>query len=78
MKNLKMLDIKVTYKVGLSELKVPNKVYEQLQMAYEMGDEINTSNLDKYNDAYEWILKNIKEKDSYEWMYESEFISLSK
>ena len=37
MKKIKDLTIKVTYRVGLSDVEVPDKVYDELAKAYDEG-----------------------------------------
>lgn len=40
MKNIKDLTIKVTYRVGLSNIYVPDEVYNELAKAYDEGGDV--------------------------------------
>lgn len=66
---LKEITIKVTYEIGLGNVKIPKKAYKQLLEAYENGDEIEMQS-DKYPEAEEWILQNFKESDCMDWKSE--------
>lgn len=74
MKKVKDLEVKVTYRVGFGNFKMPGKVYEQLMKAAFNGDEIESDGLD-YPDAAEWLSNNIREKDCTSWEAEIEDIS---
>ena len=62
MKTIKDLDVKVTYRVGLGDVKVSDKVFEQLNEIAENGGEIDGTGMD-YIEASEWLRDNIKEAD---------------
>ena len=59
MKKIKDLTIKVTYRVGLSDVEVPDKVYDELAKAY-----------DELENANEWLLDNIRQEDAMDWEFE--------
>ncbi len=62
MKTIKDLDVKVTYRVGLGDVKVSDKVFEQLNEIAENGSEIDGMDME-YPEASEWLRDNIKEAD---------------
>ena len=64
MKTIKDLDVKVTYRVGLGDVKVPDKVFKQLTEIAEKGIELDGA------EANEWLRDNIKERDCYDLEYE--------
>lgn len=71
MKKIKELNVKVTYEVGLGNLKMPLEVYNQIMEADENGDEIDgMSSAGKYLEASEWLGSNIRERDCMEWKAE--------
>lgn len=69
MKTIKDLSVKVTYKVGLGNLKVPNKVYKQLNEIFDEGGEVNGMEME-YTEATEWLRNNIREADCCDLEYE--------
>lgn len=71
---VKELTVKVTYRVGLGNLKMPKNVKDQLIEAAENSDEIGISGTSEYEDARDWLVKNIKESDSMDWDAEIEEI----
>lgn len=77
MKTVNDLTVKVTYRVGLGQVEMPGKVYEQLVEAAESGDEIE-SHSEEYTDAAEWLSNNIREADCMDWNAEIEEIDLPK
>lgn len=74
MKNVKKIEVTVTYKVGLGNVKMPEKVYKQIVEAAENGNDIEGDGL-KYSDAAEWLTSNVKERDCFEWKTEIDEIS---
>lgn len=74
MKTIKDLDVKVTYKVGLGNVKVPNKVFEQLNEIADSGREVDGTGME-YPEALEWLRNNIKERDCCDLEYEIEEMS---
>lgn len=75
MVTIKDLTVKVTYRVGLSEAEMPEKVHQQLLESSENGDEIEMGGISKYPDAYEWLSENIHERDCMDWEAEIEEVS---
>jgi hypothetical protein len=69
MAKIKNITVKVTYTVGLGGLTAPKKVIEQLNEIADKGDEIEHGGL-KYDEAQQWIIDNIKERDCYESTFE--------
>lgn len=70
------LTIKVTYKVGLSNVEMPKEVYEQLLLASENWKEIDPTTMDEeYREAADWLHENIKEADCMDWVAEVDDIS---
>lgn len=62
MKKIKDLTIKVTYRVGLSDVEVPDKVYDEGGYVPEGDDELENAN--------EWLLDNIRQEDAMDWEFE--------
>ena len=58
------------YTVALSELEVPEDVYEQLVEAYEENEIIEIDGSSYFADALDWLTTNISEKDSCDWSVE--------
>ena len=63
MKTIKDLDVKVTYRVGLGDVKVSEKVYEQLYEIYAKDKEVDIMAMSDYPEASEWLRNNIREAD---------------
>jgi hypothetical protein len=74
MMNIKDLNVTVTYTVSLSELEIPENVYNQIIESFDNNDEV--SDVD-YPDAYNWLTSNISERDSMDWSVEIDYISLN-
>jgi hypothetical protein len=75
MVTIKDLTVKVTYRVGLGGVEMPEKVHQQLLEASENGDEIEMGGISKYPDAYDWLSDNIRERDCMDWEAEIEEVS---
>lgn len=60
------LDIKVTYKVGLGNVEMPENIYYKLLEKCNKGDEIEMGAIGD-EDVMRWINNNIEENDCYEW-----------
>lgn len=71
---VKDLTVKVTYRVGLGDVEMPEKVFEQIMEAAENCDEIDPSGM-QYADAGEWLSNNIREGDCMDWSAEIEEIT---
>ena len=69
MKNLKSLTVTVNYTVGLGNLDIPEKEFNQLVDAYDNADEIDGSS-NEYGDLSDWLANNIREKDCVNIHYE--------
>lgn len=69
MKNIKDLTIKVTYRVELGNVEVPDEVYNELAKAYDEGGDVPGWD-DELENAKEWLSDNIREADAMEWEYE--------
>jgi hypothetical protein len=74
MKTIKNLTVTVTYSVGLVDVEMPEKVYDQIVDASENCDEINPSGTE-YLDAAEWLSSNVREADCMDWSIEIDDIS---
>lgn len=66
MKTINNLTVTVTYTVGLGNIEVPKKVYDDLMKHYD--NELQGVPEDSI--AAEWLADNIKEKDAMDWSYE--------
>jgi hypothetical protein len=71
---VKDFSVKITYRVELGNVDMPEGVYEQLSEAYDNGDEIDQSGLE-YAAAAEWLSNNIREGDCMDWEAEIEELS---
>lgn len=69
MKKIKDLTIKVTYRVGLSDVEVLDKVYDELAKAYDEGGDVPEWD-DELENANEWLLDNIRQEDAMDWEFE--------
>ena len=58
--------VKVTYEVELSDIEMPEDVFDELLDAMSEFNEIGIGTIE-YPKAAAWILQNIKEKESYSW-----------
>lgn len=69
MKKIKDLTIKVTYRVGLGNVEVPDEVYNELAKAYDEGGDVPEWD-DELENANEWLLDNIRQNDAMDWEFE--------
>lgn len=73
MKRLKELTVSCTYTVGLTDVEVPDEVYEGFVKAQdECFDEVSEATAlrdDAVESAYEWLGENIRERDFMEIEY---------
>ena len=69
METLKKISVTVTYHVGLSNIKAPTEVVEQLQKIYDSGKPFITGTTDEieHSEAMDWLTETIKERDCFEW-----------
>ena len=72
MKVIKDLNVTVTYTVGLGGVEVPDKVFEQLDKMAKYEITIGLDNTDEYEEAFGWLIDNIREDDAMDWEYEVE------
>lgn len=71
MKKIKDLMVKVTYTVSLSDVEVPNEVFDELAKAYDEGGNILELD-DELENANEWLSDNIRQEDAMDWECEIE------
>jgi len=69
MKSIEELSVRVTYKVGLGNLKVSKKVYEQLTEIAENRSDVDGTGME-FPEAIEWLRNNVKERDCCDLQYE--------
>jgi hypothetical protein len=69
---IKDLWVKVTYEVRLSDLEMPQEVFDEINEAIDRGRDIDTmSGIDNdYENASDWLTDNIKEQDCMECKFE--------
>ena len=72
MRTIKDLTVKVTYSVGLSDVKVPEEVAKQLEQMADYGFSVEDCESSKYPEAFDWLSYNIRERDAMDWAYEVE------
>jgi len=74
MAKINNINVKVTYYVGLGNIKAPVEVINQLEDAAENFKTLNldTRDDDSYGLATEWLIDNIKERDCCDWECEIE------
>ncbi len=78
MKTIKDMSIKMTYRIGLGNVEVPDKVFDALSKCYYRGGDVlmpdmcNIIGRPELAEAYKWISDNIHENDAMDWKYEIE------
>lgn len=73
MKTIKNLEVKVTYTVSLSDVEVPDDVYDALSECYEVFGFVSQASMsDAESVASDWLNDNIFQDDSMDWEYEIE------
>lgn len=72
MKKIKDLTVTVTYTVGLYDVEVSEKVYDDLNALADKGRiNYNLMNLDEQIcTGFEWLSDRIHESDAYDWNFE--------
>lgn len=65
--NVTGLTVKVYYSVSLTDVEIPQKVYDQLDEASNNGKGISTSSEPEYPEAAQWLSDNIREGDCMQW-----------
>lgn len=68
MKNIKDLQVTVTYEVGIRDIEIPNAVLGQLKAMNESDTTVGFGEMTN-SDALDWLMANIIEKDSCEIEY---------
>ncbi len=71
MKKIKDLMVKVTYTVSLSDIEVPDEVFDELAKAYDEGGDMPEWD-DELENANEWLSDNIRQEDATDWEYDIE------
>lgn len=72
MKIIKNLNVTVKYSVKLTDVEVPDDVYEQFLDCSDFSD-----NSFDNDEAFDWLRDNIKEEDSFSLEYEvDDFVEL--
>ena len=71
MKKIKELNVEVTFNVGLCDLEVSDKVYDQLVNAGNRGLSIS-GDTSKYSDALDFLADEVSLSDALECKYEVE------
>ena len=66
MKRLKNLTVSCTYTVGLTDVEVPDEVYEGLASRDDFAAGLSDMS-DEESAAFEWLWENIEEQDATEW-----------
>lgn len=80
MKIIKDLTIRMTYRVSLNDVQVPNKVYKAMFECYAEGgkvpmpDECVINGRADLTVAPEWLVKHVRESDAVDWDIEIEGI----
>jgi len=65
------LTFEVKYKVGISNLDLPEDVYKELQECLDNGDTVGSDSM-KYPNLEMWIVDNVRERDCYQHEVEIE------
>jgi len=72
-KTVKDLTVKVTYRVSLGDIEIPNDVHREILLAIQNNlSEIADKHEHLYPSALEWLECNINEYDCFEWQYDIE------
>lgn len=58
MKTIENLDLKVTYRISLEDVEVPDEIYDQLEKMQDDGSCSLTFVNNNYPELYDWIIKN--------------------
>lgn len=69
MKKIDNMTVTVTYTVGLTNVEVPDNVYDVLSK-YDKIDTCTLTPNSDYYEALDWLGENIEERDGMEWEYE--------
>lgn len=74
MKKIKELNVEITFNVGLCDIEVSDKVYNQLVHAGDYGLSINCDT-SKFSDACDFLSDNVSLSDALDCEYEVEVIT---
>jgi hypothetical protein len=69
MKTIKDLNVSVTYKVGLGNISVSEKVFKQLNEIAEKGGNVDLIGM-FHPEAVEWLRDTIRQRDCYDIDYD--------
>ncbi len=64
-KTIKEIDVKMTFKVGLGDIKVPLIVFNQLKALHDHGQALDMTSC-KYPEAIDWVTNKINISDCYD------------
>jgi hypothetical protein len=73
-KKVKKIQVKVTFKVGLGDLSIPEKALKELKELHKKSKELDSADV-FYSNANEWLVSNIKHKDCFDCKFEIEQLS---
>lgn len=68
MKRIKELTVTCKYTVSLSDIDVPDEVYDGLMNGHTFDSELSMS--DKESRAMDWMASKISESDAHSWEYD--------
>ena len=74
MQKVNTLRVEVKYVVELSDFKIPQELFEEIE-DLERIDMTSDALMLGFPNVLDWLSENIKEKDAFEWSYEIEEIS---
>jgi len=72
MATVKDLTVRISYRVTLCDVEMPNDVYDQIHEANENGNDIHLGGVSEYPEALQWLMDNIREGDCIDWEAEIE------
>lgn len=80
MKTIKDLTVKMTFRVGLADLKVSDSIMDGLEKISEMNNiddmDIGMTKDKNIQEAWEWLSNNISDDDAFSWEYEIEDLTV--
>lgn len=80
MKAIKDLTVKITFRVGLQNLKVSDSIMDGLEKIYEMNNiddtDVGLTKDKNIQEAWEWLSSNISDNDAFSWGYEIEELTV--
>ncbi len=72
MAEIKNIEVKMTFTVGLGNYDATAEQIKQLREAFENSTIIRDGHEDKYPEAISWLNTYIDSSDAYKWEYEIE------